>query len=88
MPAGSDWIHEIKYDAYRMMLIRDQDRVRLIGGGHDFWTQYFLLIVEAALKLHPKRARQGRRVRLRCVGLAQTRQAGAVLRLPHARERR
>jgi bifunctional non-homologous end joining protein LigD len=22
VPAGSDWIHEIKYDGYRMMLIR------------------------------------------------------------------
>jgi ATP-dependent DNA ligase len=27
VPAGSDWIHEVKYDGYRMMLIRDQDRV-------------------------------------------------------------
>jgi ATP-dependent DNA ligase len=29
VPAGSDWIHEIKYDGYRMMLIREQDRVRV-----------------------------------------------------------
>jgi bifunctional non-homologous end joining protein LigD len=33
------------------MLIRDQDRVRLISrGGHD-WARYFPLIVTAALKL-------------------------------------
>jgi len=25
MPIGPDWIHEIKYDGYRMMLIRDQE---------------------------------------------------------------
>jgi bifunctional non-homologous end joining protein LigD len=51
VPAGPDWIHEIKYDGYRMMLIRDQDRVRLISrGGHD-WARYFPLIVAAALKL-------------------------------------
>jgi bifunctional non-homologous end joining protein LigD len=31
VPAGTDWIHEIKHDGYRMMLIRDQDRVRLIS---------------------------------------------------------
>jgi hypothetical protein len=54
VPAGCDWIHEIKYDGYRMMLIRDQDRVRLISwGGHD-WAKRFPLIAAAALKLRPK----------------------------------
>jgi bifunctional non-homologous end joining protein LigD len=54
VPAGSDWLHEIKYDGYRMMLIREQDRVRLISrGGHD-WARQFPLIVEAALKLRQK----------------------------------
>jgi hypothetical protein len=24
---GPDWLHEVKYDGYRMMLIREQDRV-------------------------------------------------------------
>jgi bifunctional non-homologous end joining protein LigD len=37
-----------------MMLIREQDRVRLISrGGHD-WARYFPLIVSAALKLLAK----------------------------------
>jgi ATP-dependent DNA ligase len=36
VPAGSEWLHEIKHDGYRMMLIREQDRVRLISrGGYD-----------------------------------------------------
>jgi bifunctional non-homologous end joining protein LigD len=36
-PAGSDWIHEIKSDGYRMMLFREQDHVQLISrGGHDW----------------------------------------------------
>jgi bifunctional non-homologous end joining protein LigD len=52
VPAGPDWLHEVKYDGYRMMLIREQHRVRLISrGGHD-WAQRFPLIVTAALKLH------------------------------------
>jgi ATP-dependent DNA ligase len=52
VPAGPDWLHEVKYDGYRMMLIREQDRVRLISrGGHD-WARRFPLIVTAALKLH------------------------------------
>jgi ATP-dependent DNA ligase len=37
-----------------MMVIREQDHVRLISwGGHD-WARQFPLIVEAALKLHQK----------------------------------
>jgi bifunctional non-homologous end joining protein LigD len=54
VPAGSDWIHEIKYDGYRMMLIREQDRVRLISRGGVDWVWRFPLIVAAALKLRQK----------------------------------
>jgi bifunctional non-homologous end joining protein LigD len=38
-----------------MMLIREQDRVRLISrGGHD-WAKHFPLVVSAALKLPEER---------------------------------
>jgi ATP-dependent DNA ligase len=41
VPIGPDWLHEVKYDGYRMMVIREQDRVRLISrGGHD-WARGF-----------------------------------------------
>ena len=30
VPAGPDWLHEVKYDGYRLRLERDGDRVRLI----------------------------------------------------------
>src|SRR5215467_6718921 len=51
VPTGPDWLHELKYDGYRMMLIREHGRVRLISrGGHD-WARRFPLIVTAALKL-------------------------------------
>jgi bifunctional non-homologous end joining protein LigD len=54
VPAESDWIHEIKYDGYRMMVVRDQDRVCLVSrGGYD-WAQRFPLITAAALKLRQK----------------------------------
>jgi bifunctional non-homologous end joining protein LigD len=37
-----------------MLVIREQDRVRLISrGGHD-WAKHFPLIVEAALKLRQR----------------------------------
>jgi bifunctional non-homologous end joining protein LigD len=45
-----DWLHEIKYDGYRLRVERDGDLVRLITrGGYD-WTKRYPWIVEAALK--------------------------------------
>jgi bifunctional non-homologous end joining protein LigD len=50
VPHTPDWIHEIKYDGYRLRLERDGDRVRLFTrNGYD-WTKRFPWIVEAALK--------------------------------------
>jgi ATP-dependent DNA ligase len=51
VPVGPDWIHEIKYDGYRMMLIRKADSVRLVTKGGINWTDRFPLIVETARKL-------------------------------------
>jgi len=49
VPAGKDWFHEIKYDGYRLIVVRDHDRVRLFTrNGHD-WSGRFPGIVEAAL---------------------------------------
>jgi bifunctional non-homologous end joining protein LigD len=48
-PAGSNWIHEIKHDGYRLVVQKDQKRVRLFThNGHD-WTDRYPLIVDAAL---------------------------------------
>jgi hypothetical protein len=50
VPAGPDWIHEIKHDGYRLIVRRDGKRVRLFTrNGHD-WTDRYSLIVEAALR--------------------------------------
>ena len=50
VPDTPDWIHEIKYDGYRLRLERDGDSVRLITrNGYD-WTKRYPWIVEAALK--------------------------------------
>jgi ATP-dependent DNA ligase len=32
VPTGLDWLHEVKYDGYRLRVERDVDRVRLITG--------------------------------------------------------
>jgi bifunctional non-homologous end joining protein LigD len=50
VPHAPDWIHEIKYDGYRLRVERDGDRVRLITrNGYD-WTKRYPWIVESALK--------------------------------------
>src|ERR1700749_979993 len=51
VPAGPDWIHEIKYDGYRLRLERDGDRVRLITRGGYNWADRYPWIVETALKI-------------------------------------
>jgi bifunctional non-homologous end joining protein LigD len=50
VPERRDWLHEVKYDGYRLRLEREGDRVRLITrGGYD-WARRFPRIVEGALK--------------------------------------
>ncbi|WP_371260570.1 DNA ligase [Bradyrhizobium sp. Ec3.3] len=54
VPAGPDWIHEIKYDGFRLIVHRDGDRVRLLTrNGHD-WCSRYPWIVESALKNRTK----------------------------------
>jgi ATP-dependent DNA ligase len=51
VPDGPDWLHEVKYDGYRLRLERDGNRVRLITrGGYD-WTKRYPRIVGAARKV-------------------------------------
>jgi bifunctional non-homologous end joining protein LigD len=50
VPHTSDWLHEIKYDGYRLRVERDGDRVRLFTRNGFDWTKRYSWIVEAALK--------------------------------------
>jgi bifunctional non-homologous end joining protein LigD len=48
VPASPDWLHEVKYDGYRLRLEREGNRVRLITRGGYNWTDRYPWIVEAA----------------------------------------
>jgi len=50
VPSSPDWLHEIKYDGYRLRVERDSRGVRLITRGGYNWTDRYPWIVEAALK--------------------------------------
>jgi len=49
VPAGPDWLHEIKHDGYRLIVQREGKRVRLFTrNGH--WSGRYPVITEAALR--------------------------------------
>jgi ATP-dependent DNA ligase len=50
VPAGAEWLHEVKYDGYRIRLEREGNRARVITRGGYNWTDRYPWIVEAALK--------------------------------------
>ena len=50
VPGGPEWLHEIKYDGFRMLVHRDGNRVRLLTRGGYNWTRRYPWIVQAALK--------------------------------------
>src|SRR3954447_275293 len=46
-PSGSNWIHEIKHDGFRLMARRDPVGIRLLTrNGHD-WAGRYPLVVQA-----------------------------------------
>jgi bifunctional non-homologous end joining protein LigD len=47
LPSGSNWIHEIKHDGFRLMARRDPVSIRLITRRGNDWTTRFPLVVEA-----------------------------------------
>ena len=48
--ATPEWLHEIKYDGFRLIVHRDGERVWLLTrNGHD-WTKRYPWIVVSALK--------------------------------------
>jgi ATP-dependent DNA ligase len=54
VPSAAEWFHEVKHDGYRLMVIRDGDRVRLRTKGGMDWSKRFPWIVETALKIRTK----------------------------------
>ncbi|MDH4139190.1 MAG: DNA ligase D [Coriobacteriia bacterium] len=47
-PEGPEWIHEIKYDGYRLRIATQDGRARLLTRSAQDWTERFPEIAEAA----------------------------------------
>lgn len=55
-PTGDGWVHEIKFDGYRILAMVEDKRVRLMTrNGHD-WTHKFPSIADACARLKVKSA--------------------------------
>src|SRR5678809_310447 len=50
-PAGDQWLHEIKFDGYRIGCVIENGSVRLISRNGNDWTHHFSEIADAARKL-------------------------------------
>jgi bifunctional non-homologous end joining protein LigD len=53
-PAGTDWVHEIKHDGYRMIVHRDGPTVRLYSRNACDWTVRLAAIAAAAERINAK----------------------------------
>lgn len=54
-PLGADWVHEIKFDGYRVQAMVDESGVRLLTRNGLDWTHRFLSIVGDVAALAAKR---------------------------------
>jgi bifunctional non-homologous end joining protein LigD len=53
-PSGSQWLHEIKHDGFRVIARKDGERVRLYSRPGSDFTRCFPLIVEALVRLRSR----------------------------------
>jgi bifunctional non-homologous end joining protein LigD len=51
-PSGADWLHEIKYDGWRLLARKQGDEVRLYTRGGVEWSQRLPLLVESVRSLN------------------------------------
>lgn len=51
VPAGDDWIHEIKYDGYRILAFVEDGRARLVSRNGKDWTAAFPAVASAAARI-------------------------------------
>lgn len=51
VPAGGDWVHELKFDGYRVLALRGAGAVRLLTRSGKDWTHRFRPIADAVALL-------------------------------------
>lgn len=55
-PEGDAWIHEMKYDGYRMLCRKDGEKVRIFSRNGNDWTSKFATLATSIARLPLKSA--------------------------------
>ena len=55
-PRGDEWLHEMKFDGYRILSRLEKGRVRLVSRNGKDWTERFPTVTEAVAGLGAERA--------------------------------
>jgi bifunctional non-homologous end joining protein LigD len=55
-PEGDDWLHEVKFDGYRIVAIKDGEKVQLLSRRFKDWTAEFPSVAAAVSKLEAPHA--------------------------------
>lgn len=50
-PRGREWLHEVKYDGYRLLIWRSGERVRITSRGSQDWTRRLAAAADAVAAL-------------------------------------
>ena len=56
LPEGDDWIYELKFDGYRALIIKDEQRVELRSRKNKDLTGMYPGIAAAGLRLNAEQA--------------------------------
>ena len=56
VPQGDDWVHELKFDGYRMLAFVENGNVRLVTRNGNDWTKKFPTLAEALSSLPVRNA--------------------------------
>lgn len=54
VPSGDDWLHEMKFDGYRILAFVDREEVRLVTRNGNDWTKKFPSVAAAVRELSLK----------------------------------
>lgn len=50
-PTGDDWLHEVKFDGYRIQALVENGAARLLTRNHQDWTERYRAVAQALAKL-------------------------------------
>jgi bifunctional non-homologous end joining protein LigD len=85
-PEGDDWLHELKFDGYRILAYHDGRKVRLVTRNGNDWTSKFPRIAEAVGAMNFKGLLDGELVAMDEHGVSQFQKLQNAVRLGRQNE--